>query len=121
MDGAVLRLSGAIEHHDSPDLEHWLEKQNRYTTLEAVRAYGGLAMADAPAVFGTALQRRMWLKKNFYRTPFRYTLFFLYHLLVLGAWRSGWVGWTWSRLRSDVMRLIEIKYREIEVDRAVPR
>jgi hypothetical protein len=25
--------SGYLEHHDSPDLDHWLEKQNRYTPL----------------------------------------------------------------------------------------
>src|SRR5207302_2011536 len=34
---------------------------------------------------------------------------FLYHYLVLGAWRAGWVGYAWSRLRTDVYRLWEYK------------
>ena len=113
-------LVGEIEHHDSPDLDHWLEKQNRYTTAEAVIAYQKTRLADIPKLFGTALQRRMWLKMNFYRAPFRYTLLFLYHWLVQGAWRAGWVGYTWARLRADVMRLIEYKRREIELTGRLP-
>jgi hypothetical protein len=57
----------------------------------------------------------MWLKKNFNRVPFRYSFLFLYNWLWQGAWRAGWVGYAWSRLRSDVMRLIEYKWREFEL------
>lgn len=117
---AVGSLGCEIEHHDSPDLEHWLEKQNRYTTAEAIIAYQGAAMADTPRLFGTAFQRRMLLKKHFYRLPFRYLLLFLYHFLWQGAWRAGWVGFTWARLRSDVMRLIEYKRREMNITGRLP-
>jgi hypothetical protein len=109
-----------MEHHDSPDLDHWLEKQNRYTTAEAISACNQAPMADTPRLLGTPFQRRMWLKKNFYRLPFRYVLLFLYHWLWLGTWRAGWVGFAWARLRSDVMRLIEYKRREIELTGRVP-
>lgn len=117
---AVGSLGCEIEHHDSPDLEHWLEKQNRYTTAEAIIAYEKSALADTPRIFGTQLQRRMWLKKYFHRFPCRYFLFFLYCWLWQGAWRSGWVGYAWARLRSDVMRLIEYKRREIEITGRLP-
>lgn len=120
VDGKVVLAKGELEHHDSPDLDHWLEKQNRYTTAEAVAAYQGGRLADRPRLFGTALQRRMWLKKYFYYLPFRYFLFFLYHWLWLGAWRAGWVGYAWSRLRADVMRLVEYKRREIEITGRLP-
>lgn len=113
--GSEGSLQHDIEHHDSPDLEHWLEKQNRYTTAEAIVAHQRLAMADRPRLLGTRLQRRMWLKKHFYRVPFRYSGLFLYHFVVQGAWRAGWVGYVWSRLRADVMRLIEYKRREMEL------
>jgi glycosyltransferase involved in cell wall biosynthesis len=120
VDGTVGLLENELEHHDSPDLEHWLEKQNRYTTAEAVAAYRGLSLAAAPRLLGTSLERRMWLKNHFYRVPFRYTLFFLYHYLWLGAWRAGWPGYAWARLRADVMRLIEYKRREMEITGRIP-
>jgi hypothetical protein len=109
-----------IEHHDSPDLDHWLEKQNRYTTAEAIIAHQNTALADTPRIFGTPLQRRMWLKKHFHRLPFRFLLLFLYHYLWQGSWRTGWVGFAWARLRSDVMRLVEYKRREMEITGRLP-
>lgn len=120
VDGHVGTLIADINHHDSPDLGHWLEKQNRYTTAEAIIAQSKSSLADTPRLLGTVLQRRMWLKKNFHRFPFRYSLLFLYHWLWLGAWRAGWVGYVWARLRSDVMRLIEYKRREIEIRGRLP-
>jgi len=120
VDGDSADLHGDIEHHDSPDLDHWLEKQNRYTTAEAVIAFNGSALADTPRLFGSALQRRMWLKKNFNRVPFRYLLLFLYHWLWQGAWRAGWAGYAWARLRADVMRLIEYKVRGMRLTGRLP-
>jgi hypothetical protein len=120
VEGAIRHVTGELEHHDSPDLDHWLEKQNRYTTAEAIIAYENSPLADTPRLLGTPLQRRMWMKKNFYRLPFRYSLLFQYHWLLQGAWRAGWVGYAWARLRADVMRLIEYKRREIELTGRTP-
>lgn len=120
VEGTVMKLHGELEHHDSPDLDHWLEKQNRYTTAEAIMAYQGAALADQPRLFGTSMQRRMWLKKHFQHVPFRFSLLFVYHWLVLGSWRAGWVGYVWARLRSDVFRLIEYKRKEMELTGCLP-
>ena len=120
VEGAVTKLPGELEHHDSPDLDHWLEKQNRYTTAEAIMAYQGAALADQPRLLGSSMQRRMWLKKHFRQVPFRFSLLFVYHWLVLGSWRAGWVGYAWSRLRSDVFRLIEYKRKEMELTGCLP-
>ena len=120
VEGPIRQVAGELEHHDSPDLDHWLEKQNRYTTAEAIIAYQGSALADTPRLFGSTLQRTMWLKKNFYRVPGRYTLLFLYYWLIKGTWRAGWVGYAWARLRSDVMRLIEYKRREMALVGRLP-
>jgi hypothetical protein len=118
--GRIVHVAGEMSHHDSPDLDHWLEKQNRYTTAEAISAYNQSPLADTPRLMGTTFQRRMWLKKNFNRLPFRYFLLFLYHWLWQGTWRAGWVGYAWARLRSDVMRLIEYKRREMEITGRLP-
>ena len=120
VDGSIGLLQGDVEHRDSPDLDHWLEKQNRYTTAEAVIAHQGTPLADRPDLFGTPLQRRMWLKANFHRLPGRYLLLFLYYLLIEGTWRAGWVGFAWARLRSDVMRFRDYKSREMEITGRVP-
>jgi hypothetical protein len=115
IDGLVEHVPGELAHYDSPDLEHWLEKQNRYTTAEALVAYHDMPLADRPRLLGSPLQRRMWLKKRFRHLPFRFFLFFLYNWVGRGAWRAGWVGFAWARLRADVMRLIEYKRREMEL------
>jgi glycosyltransferase involved in cell wall biosynthesis len=120
VEGTIAPLQSDIEHQDSPDLHHWLDKQNKYTTAEAVSAYHGKKLADEPRLLGTALQRRMWLKKHYMKVPFRYAAMFLYHYLVLGAWRAGWVGYAWSRLRCDVYRLWEYKLREIRITGRLP-
>jgi hypothetical protein len=120
VEGPITHVAGDMQHHDSPDLDHWLEKQNRYTTAEAIIAYSKSPLADTPRLLGSALQQRMWLKKNFYRVPFRYSLLFLYLWLWKGTWRTGWVGYAWARLRSDVMRLREYKRKEMEITGRLP-
>ena len=114
-DGPEGELTSEIMHLDSPDLDHWLIKQNRYTTAEAASQFEGRALALPPRFFGTALERRMWLKRNFWKVPGRYVILFLYHLLVIGAWRAGRVGWVWARLRTEVYRMWE--YKRFEMDR----
>jgi glycosyltransferase involved in cell wall biosynthesis len=113
VEGCMTRATGYLEHHDSPDLDHWLAKQNRYTTAEAIAQFEAGIPAAPPRLFGSALQRRMWLKRHFWRVPGRYVLLFLYHLLVTGAWRVGRVGWIWARLRTEVYRMWEYKRYEM--------
>ena len=120
IEGIVKYVVGDLEHHDSPNLDHWLEKQNRYTTSEAITTYQKKPLSDKEILFGTSLQRRMWLKKNFYKFPFRYFLLFLYHFLYQGAYRAGREGYIWSRLRTDVMRLVDYKYTEMKITNKIP-
>jgi glycosyltransferase involved in cell wall biosynthesis len=119
--GPIINVVGELIHHDSPDLDHWYEKNNRYTTAEAIIIYQNTSLADTPRLLGNSLQRRMWMKKNFYKLPFRYFLLFLYNWLWLGAWRRGWVGYAWARLRSDVMRLVEYKSKEFQITGCLPK
>ncbi len=114
-DGSEGELSGEIMHLDSPDLDHWFTKQNRYTTAEAISQFEGRALALPPRLFGSALERRMWFKRHFWKVPGRYVILFLYHLVLVGAWRAGRVGWIWARLRTEVYRMWE--YKRFEMDR----
>ena len=120
VQGLITAVAGEITHHDSPHLEHWLEKQNRYTTAEALMAYQKSPLAANPNLFGNSFERRMWLKRYFGSFPFRMVALFSYHWLWQGAWRAGWVGYAWSRLRCDVMQLREYKRREMEITGRLP-
>ena len=120
VEGLIYHVDGVMEHHDSPDLDHWIEKQNHYTTSEAVVAFNRDALASEPLFFGNKLQRRMWVKKNFFNIPFRYFILFFYNWLWLGAWRAGNVGLIWARMRVDITRLIEYKYREMQITGRLP-
>ncbi|RBI69003.1 glycosyltransferase family 2 protein [Roseovarius sp. TE539] len=113
VDGKIGHLTGILEHHDSPDLHHWFDKQNRYSTAEARTAFEGRALAATPRLLGTALERRMSLKRAYRHIPFRHVLMFLYCWLLLGAWRSGRPGLIWSRLRATVFRMREDKLYEM--------
>ena len=120
VDGRVVLVAGEMRHHDSPDLDHWLDKQNRYSTAEAVITANESALADTPKIFGTPFQRRMWLKRNYHHVPLRYLLTFLYYYFWGATWRAGWVGYAWARLRSDVMRLRDYKAMEIKLTGRMP-
>lgn len=111
----VVATAGELEHHDSPDLHHWFDKQNRYSSAEALSAYRGNALAAQPRLLGTALERRMWLKARMTKLPFRFCAIFLYCYLWLGAWRAGRTGYIWSRLRSDVYRMRSLKLFEMRL------
>ncbi|MEK8049879.1 glycosyltransferase family 2 protein [Ideonella sp. DXS22W] len=118
VDSPVHLLSGVLDHHDSPNLHHWFVKQNRYTTSEAAWQFSRSALSVEPKLLGTALQRRMWLKKHFWRFPLRYVLLFAYHYLYLGAWRCGQAGYYWSQLRTLVYRQWEMKAFEMRLQGA---
>lgn len=113
--GKVIRVEGWIEHHDSPDLDHWFEKQNRYSTSEAESKANGVHLGVAPKLFGTWLERRMWVKRNFDNIPFRFFGVFLYLYFFKGLWRAGWVGYAWSRLRAQVYMMRFFKLRELRL------
>lgn len=120
VDGEITQLADELEHHDSPNLEHWLHKQNRYTTEEAILRFRRQPLAAVPRLFGNALERRMWLKKNFFNLPFRYQLLFLHLCFAEGAWRAGRTGLIWAQLRTEVMRLVEYKELEMRIKHEVP-
>ena len=112
--GEEKQLTGILEHHDSPNLHHWYEKQNRYSTAEAYVAYTGVGRTAEPLLFGNSLERKAWLKVLYGYVPFRHCLMSAYCLIVLGAWHGGKPGLIWSRMRGDVYRMRELKCLEMQ-------
>jgi glycosyltransferase involved in cell wall biosynthesis len=120
IDGKVGRLRGIIEHYDSPDLTHWADKQNRYSTMEAIMKFRGDELSVRPALFGNSLERRMFFKKYLDFLPLRFQLYWLYLMIRHGVWRDGNVGRAWAHLRVEVMRMIEFKYKEMKRNGRIP-
>ena len=120
IEGNIGSLTGILEHHDSYDLHHWYDKQNRHGTMEAIMRYRGDKLAARTRLFGTPLERRMFLKKMFFKVPLRYFLLYFYHLIGQGAWRNGKTGRAWARLRTEVYRMIELKFEEIQYTKHIP-
>jgi glycosyltransferase involved in cell wall biosynthesis len=121
VDGNCARLGGLLEHVDSPDLQHWIEKQNRYSTMEAIMQARGDEMSGVPRLFGNEMERRLYMKRLFRSVPFRYTGAWLYHAIARGAILDGRIGLAWTRLRIEhYYRSIELKRREIEATGKIP-
>lgn len=112
--GKVVHVKGELEHHDSPNLHHWFDKQNKYSTLEAEAKNDGV-LATSAKLFGTKLEQRMWSKKHFDKLPFRFFAVFLFYYVIKGMFRAGWRGYAWSRLRSQVYLMRYYKYKELQM------
>ena len=114
INGNVGYLQGVMEHYDSMNLNHWLEKQNNYSSLEALTIFKKLDLAEKPKLLGSSLQRKMFFKQIFFKIPFKYTLIIFYNLFIQGAWKSGRSGLRWAIMRSFVYRLREYKLKEMQ-------
>jgi glycosyltransferase involved in cell wall biosynthesis len=121
IDGKVAWLRGILEHFDSQDLHHWIEKQNRYTTMLAIQSAKGQQLSAKPRFFGNSLERRMFLIKFFFMIPFRYQFQWIYEIFIRGAWKDGYVGLCWARLRIESRRIRELKIKEIKFSGRLPK
>jgi glycosyltransferase involved in cell wall biosynthesis len=113
IDGEIININGIMEHFDSRDLHHWVEKQNYYTSMLAIQKYENHDMAAKAKLFGNRLEQRMFMIKLFFKLPGRYILQWFYEMFVRGAWRSGKTGLYWTRCRIEARRMRELKYQEI--------
>ncbi len=114
VDGIIELLKGDLDHHDSPDLHHWVGKQNNYTSAEALSKFELHQHDLKPTLFGNPMQRRMWMKRHYDKLPFRHYLMFLYCYVFQGAWKAGKPGYIWARLRAEVYRMREYKLLEMQ-------
>lgn len=112
-DGKVLKLEGILEHKDTLNLHQWYEKQNLWTTMEAVQRVKPPSEDELPKLLGSALQRKAFLRMVLRKLPGRKFVKFLYYFLKFGAWRDGHVGFVWAALRVWVSEVVELKADEM--------
>jgi glycosyltransferase involved in cell wall biosynthesis len=118
LNGRAEYLTAPMEHYAFPDIATFIEKHNRYSTWEAAASgklherAGEKTLRATP--FGTAAERKRWLKKLTARAPFRPSLRFLYHYVWKQGFRDGYRGWLFCRLLAWYERTILLKEREMK-------
>lgn len=113
-EGRIVHLDGILEHKDTLTLHDWYEKQNLWTTLEAIQRVKPPSEDEVPKLLGgTQVQRKAFFKVLLGKIPGGELLRFLYYLFKFEAWRDGVAGWQWARLRVWVEHVIQIKAYEM--------
>lgn len=114
--GKATAMKRGLLHLDSPNIHHWINKQNHYSSRELEGTLAALKTELNPTLFGSYSQRLAWLKLKFYSMPFRYTLLLTYYLIFKGLIFYGKIGINWVRMRIYVYRVIELKHLEQRVN-----
>jgi hypothetical protein len=115
--GTVGYLRTHLVHHPfNRGLAYWVERHNRYSTMEADAL---LAQRMAPIAFGALfgrdpVARRKALKQLAYRLPMRPSLVFVYWYLFRLGFLDGRAGYVFIRLRTTYELLIDLKVIELE-------
>jgi glycosyltransferase involved in cell wall biosynthesis len=110
-DGRVGWLREHLVHHPfRRGIEHWVDRHNAYSTLEARELVFGRGGAPSAHIFSRdAVERRRALKRLAFRLPFRPLLVFLYLYVFRLGILDGVAGWYFCRLRATYEFLIDAK------------
>lgn len=122
-EGSFGFLDGIIEHKDTPTLWDWYEKQNLYTTREAIGIVQGNARTEKPKLFGTHNERMHWFASMLPKLPLGlgYLLMFFGYYMRYAAWKDGVAGFYWTRCRVWVQWVTNFKVREIQRTGTIPK
>lgn len=121
--GTIRHLKGILEHKDTLTLHEWYEKQNLWTTREAIQRVRPPSDDEKPMFWGTKRQRKAFVKQLLIHMPLGETILFWYYFLKFGAWRDGRAGWVWASLRvwvHHVTTLKEIEMRKYGIPEKIP-
>lgn len=119
--GKTARVASFVEHRDSKSLTDWIDKHNRYASLEARSILAGNVVGGVePRLWGSPEQRRMWLKRAFRRVPLRSTLYFLYCFLLRLGILDGRAGFRHALLKTMWFYWIDLKIDEHRQRGVVP-
>jgi len=113
IEGSVGQIREAIDHRDLKSLTHWIDRHNRYSSLEArTMKNRRLRTGTNARFFGRPDERRMWLRKVYSHMPARPFLHFLYCFVLRLGFLDGRAGFRYSFLRSAFLYWIDIKHLE---------
>ncbi len=117
-DGQIGVLQNHLNHYPfNKGFASWLEKHNRYSTMEAkLMVDGDLGRPTFADFFGSdPSNRRRAIKGLVYRLPFRPLVMFLALYFFKGGFLDGRAGFTFCLLRSFYEFMINCKVRELRL------
>lgn len=121
VEGAICYFDSYVDHADQKPLTDWLDKHNRYSSLEALNVIQGNDSGNIqPRLWGTPDQRRVWLRKCYRYLPLRPMMYFVYLYFIRGGVLDGAGGFRYSFLRAQYMYWIELKIVEYKSTGALP-
>ena len=109
INGKIAYYKKNILHHDSPNIEHWINKHNQYSSLEANNIFN-ISVHDKNSLE----YQKLKIKRLFFKFPFKYFILYLYFLIFKKMLLVGKVGLVWSKLRVEYFRTIEYKIYQLE-------
>jgi glycosyltransferase involved in cell wall biosynthesis len=120
VSGPVGSIRSPITHKDYKSLGAWLDRHNRYSAMEARAIEAGNVTGTPPKLFGRPDERRMWLRKVYFRLPCRPFLYFLYRYLLRLGFLDGRVGFRFAFLHASFLYWIDLKRAEIRQTGRLP-
>jgi glycosyltransferase involved in cell wall biosynthesis len=118
IDGDIADLVQPFDHHPfSKGLNHWIEKHNIYSRMEAELIASGAVIKPKLqiALFGKDFsERRIHQKAIFYSLPARPFIKFLYMIVFRRAFLDGWPGVRYAILQAIYEYFIVIKSKELQ-------
>ena len=123
VNGKIVDIEAHFNHYSfSKGMSHWVDKHNRYSTLEAQQIVENrknlvtysLAKAFTAKDFH---ERRFHQKELFYRLPFRPLIKFLILYVAKRGFLDGRAGFTYAMLQSIYEYFIVLKTRELEAEK----
>ncbi|HEY9598940.1 MAG TPA: glycosyltransferase family 2 protein [Cyanophyceae cyanobacterium] len=118
LNGLVGYLKNDMDHIDFRDIYHWLERHNRYSNWEARVYLNMLTGKDESGtiganLFGSAVQRKRFLRKIWVWLPFKPTLRFIVVYILRLGFLDGKAGYIYARLISQYEYQIGVKLYEL--------
>ena len=116
VEGKIGKLKGHMEHFDRRGLECYIEKHNRYSTIEAreiiIQPEKHGITIDAK-FFGNVQERRRWVKQNIYPwLPAKWLFRFFWMFIIRRGILDGITGFRFCMLVSTYEIFISLKMLE---------
>ncbi|HMB95092.1 MAG TPA: WcaF family extracellular polysaccharide biosynthesis acetyltransferase, partial [Tepidisphaeraceae bacterium] len=118
-----------LHYNFSRGLYDWLEKHNRYSTLEAEAVFAGRQSGPVsfrPSLFGNRVQRRRYFKINFYpKLPGKWVGRFIWMYIFKLGFMDGLPGLYYCLLMAaydlfTTLKLAELKYLRRRISHPAP-
>jgi glycosyltransferase involved in cell wall biosynthesis len=115
--GGMGRLRSHMIHHDFDDLHHYFDRHNIYSDWEALlrTRYRGRDRSGEieGRIFGSATERRRFVKRLFLGLPGKPVIYFLYSYLLHAGFLDGREGFALNILKAFYWYQIGLKEYEI--------